>query len=85
MKVEWVETTEEKYDYALGVVPPEVLRGSDFLQGEPVDHRPCQIRGGLARVFDAYVIREGKFYVASEALTISEFTEAVKTAPAPLP
>ena len=72
----FVETTEEKYDYGLNVLPPEMLEGPDFLVGEPVTHRRCTVSGLTAPTFEGYIIRGGKFFVTDESVTLKEFNAA---------
>ena len=60
------EVTEEKYEYMLGVVPPDQMATNGFTVGEPYDHR-----NGAPR-FELYFQKDGKYYTAGLA-TRSEF------------
>jgi hypothetical protein len=71
--MKWNKTTEKTYWEMLEVLPPEAMTGFGFLVGEPMNHnaqgQPC---------FEAFVEwPKGKFYVASEPMTIAEF-KAIK-------
>ena len=72
----FVETTEEKYDYGLNVLPPEMMAGPDFLVGEPVTHRRCEVSGNIAPTFEGYIVRGNKFYVTEGSVTRKEFDVA---------
>ena len=74
--MKFIETTEEKYDYGLEVLPPEMYDGTDFLVGEPVTHRQCTVSGMIAPTFEGYIIRGGKFFVTDESVTLKEFNAA---------
>jgi len=69
----WQETTEEKYDEMLCVLPPEYMAGGSFVVGEPVTHRPCTISKHLAPTFDGFTIHLNKFWATKESVTIREF------------
>ena len=71
--INWEETTEERYDEMLSVLPPAFMEGGDFLVGEPETYRKCAISGNTSAVFDGFVSRREKFYVTSEAVTRLEF------------
>lgn len=79
MTIEWIETTAERYDEMLCILPPAIMTGYGFLVGEPFDHRECRIRHRTAPTFSAFAYRDGKFFEASQPLTIAEF-RAVKDA-----
>lgn len=64
----WKQTTEERYDEMLGVLPPALWLGHGFLVGEPFDHD----RMGRPR-FAAFVYIDGKFYENSDPMTAQEF------------
>jgi hypothetical protein len=68
----WIETTEERYDEMLGVLPPEDMTGLGFLVGEPSDHN----EQGRPR-YAAFVRIGDRFFESAEPLTIREF-RAVK-------
>ena len=76
MNITWNETTEERYDKMLGVVPPEYMTGYGFLVGEAFDHRECSVEHRIAPTFDAFVNIGEAFYEASEPLTVAEFIAA---------
>jgi len=66
----WIETTKERYDEMLDVLPPARMTIVGFLVGEAMDH------GGLnnAPRFSAFAhTRDGKFYEAKEVMTTREF------------
>ena len=67
--VEWTETTEEIYDEQLGCLPPACFANGGFLVGEPADHHAVS---GQPR-FQAYRVRDGKYFASSRAMTIEEF------------
>ena len=48
----WIETTEERYDEMLGVLPPAYWSSIGFLVGEPMDHNA----NGQPR-FSAFVLQ----------------------------
>lgn len=75
-EISWKRTTEKIYDYALGVVPPEVMAGGDFLLGEPQSHRRCSVGLEITPVFDGYAQRGDKFYATSEPVSAAEFVAA---------
>ncbi len=65
--LEWTETTAEKYDEMLNVLPPAAWIGGGFLVGEPWDHDSS----GRPR-FEAYIHTAGKHYVSSRPITVNE-------------
>jgi len=67
--VQWLESTEEDYDYALGCLPPIAYNGSGFLVGEPYDHDPLT---GSPR-FRAHIMQNDKFFKSDRPITIEEF------------
>lgn len=69
----WEETTEDHYFDMLGVLPPAVQKGSDFLVGEPQRHRRCRITNRITPAFDGFIKRGGKCYATSAAVTPLEF------------
>lgn len=69
----WVPTTEEKFDYGLGVLPPLGWNSLGFLVGEASDHRPCTISGRTSATFSAFARIAGQHYAASQALTLAEW------------
>lgn len=76
MNIEWIETTEERYDEMLGVLPPALMERRGFLVGEPMDHRTCSIKNRIAPTFSAFVQVGDKFYEANQALTVAEYRAA---------
>ncbi len=75
----WVEVTEERYDYMLCVLPPEIMLKGGFLVGEPTSHRRCKMTNCFKPTFDgfkrvgSYDDADCKFFATSEPVTISEF------------
>ena len=45
--------SEEKMEYALGVVPP-IYIGNGFLMGEPYTHHYCAVTGDLLPAYHGY-------------------------------
>lgn len=74
----WIETTEERYDEMLGVLPPEAYTSLGFLVGEPNDHVRCSVTGRIAPNFQAFAQFGGKFYEAVECMTIPEFRKVTR-------
>ena len=66
----WIETTEERYDEMLGVLPPAYWSSIGFLVGEPMDHNA----NGQPR-FSAFVRIGKRYFGAVEPLTIAEFRQ----------
>lgn len=69
--IEWVEITEEQYEYALNVLPPMDYREGMFLVEEPCDH---YVGNGNPR-YQAYAARYGKHFTASRPMQRAEFKE----------
>lgn len=69
----WLETTAEKYDEMLCVLPPELMIGGSFLVGEPTDH---SARDG-SPMFQAYRHRAAGYLASNRGLTIKEFKAEV--------
>lgn len=67
------ETTQERFDYMLGVLPPTAYYASGFLVGEPVSTRACAVTGCVAYTFRALFDIGGKFLQADEPMTVQEF------------
>jgi hypothetical protein len=67
--VEWLETTEERYNEMLEVLPPAFYGNQGFLVGEPWDHHATT---GQPR-YQAFRCVAGKYYVSSRAMTRAEF------------
>ncbi len=61
------ETTQDEYDYMLGVLPPARMTINGFLVGEPTDHNAK----GEA-LYAMYYTHNGKCYKCGHA-TIKEF------------
>lgn len=68
------ETTQDRFDYMLGVLPPAAYNAGGFLVGEPVSYRA----GG--ETFDAYFEIDGHFLQADEPMTKREFMTIKKGA-----
>jgi hypothetical protein len=68
-KIEWIETTEEKYYEMLGVLPPAWLTQDSFLVGEPYDHHAVS---GAPR-FAAYIHFGKRYLTSNRPMTIKEF------------
>jgi hypothetical protein len=64
---------EERFDYMLEVLPPEVMTGLGFLVGEPNDHVWCKVTGRLAPNYQPFAKVGEKFYEAVECMTVPEF------------
>lgn len=71
--VTWVLITEERYVEMLEVLPPALMTGYGFLVGEPTTHRQCTVKSRISPTYAACVVVEGRFYEASESLTVDEF------------
>lgn len=77
--VVWVETTQERYDEMLNVLPPIDWNARGFLVGEPYDHHATS---GKPR-FTAYIHRttsgegwrETRYFESSRPMTRAEFAE----------
>lgn len=69
--LKWEETTREKYDEMLCVLPPKIMRDGAFLVGEPMDH---SAKTGKPR-FECYHQFGAKFFVSSRPITLKEFAE----------
>jgi len=75
----WKNTTEERYDEMLCVLPPEYWKGGAFLVGEATNHRRCNVSGEYADTFQGF--REFStviFEETSEPVTREEFLELIK-------
>lgn len=70
--VEWLESTEESYDEALGCLPPVAYSSSGFLVGEPYDHDALT---GKPR-FQAYRFNGFDHFKSSRPMTIQEFKQS---------
>lgn len=73
--ITWAETTRERYDEMLCVLPPAAQVGGAFLVGEPHDHHAVT---GRPR-FDAFLSRAGRFYVSARPITRQEFAASLKS------
>lgn len=70
----WREVTADRYDEMLGVVPPAVQTAAGFLVGEPWRHKRCEATGREDQpAFAAFVDRNGRYFEASEPMTVAEF------------
>jgi hypothetical protein len=76
--VTWEETTEEKYDEMLNVLPPAFWEQGLFLVGEPWDHHAITGRPRFA----AYRELHGKYFAASRPMTVKEARTIVERDPA---
>lgn len=72
--IQWIQTTQEKFNYAFEVVPPAYYRKNSFLLGEPIDHR-CLT--GEPR-YEGFIQTKDGFFVTNRPVTEKEFEEAVK-------
>lgn len=68
----WIRIDEERYDEALGCLPPAYHTHKGFLLGEPHDHRICTVTGEIAPTFAAFRTCAGMFYEHAPQ-TIAEF------------
>lgn len=75
----WKPITEERWDYALGVVPPAFMGNSGFLLGEPFDHHRCSVTGQIRARYAALIRVNGRYFEHDLPLTLAEF-KAVKPA-----
>lgn len=71
--ITWRQTTEEKYDEMLNVLPPALWIGGGFLVGEPWDH---DAGNGQPR-FAAYRYRDNVYEVANRPITRAEFRQEI--------
>jgi len=71
----WKETTEKQYWYALEVLPPAYMgKSGGFLMGEPSDHATCTITGLVRARYEGYAeLGEGNYRVVDRPLTLPEF------------
>ena len=67
--VTWQDSTEERFEEMLSVLPPRRFIPGAFLVGEPVDHVSV---GGHGR-YECHVSRKGSFQVSSRPITVKEF------------
>jgi len=74
--VEWTETTEENYWYALECLPPAKMAAGNFLVGEPYDH---SAGNGLPR-FQMYRKSGNRYYVSNRPVTKIEFKNLLNIA-----
>lgn len=65
--IQWQETTQERFDEMLGVLPPASMSGGGFLVGEAMNHRDGR------PTFEAYLERDGQFFVSKDDVTFAEF------------
>jgi len=69
----YTDTTAERFDEMLGVLPPAWYGEHGFLVGEPMTHRPCRITGHYAPTYEAYFHLHGVYRVADDDMTVKEF------------
>lgn len=69
--VEWTETTEEKYQEMLEVLPPAAWHGGGFMVGEAYDH--CAATGKPR--FQAFKRKDGKHFKANRPMSHAEFCQ----------
>jgi hypothetical protein len=74
-KIEWIETTEEKYIKMLEVLPPAMWVKTWFLVGEPYDHHATT---GQPR-FSAFREVNGKFEHANRPITRTELKKEMES------
>jgi len=75
--ITWTETTEDRYNDMLEVLPPAAMIGSAFLVGEPSDH--CAATGQPR--FEAFRQRGAVYLVASRPMTIRELRDGMVARP----
>jgi hypothetical protein len=80
----WKPTSERHFFEMLGVVPPALLEGADFLVGEPLKHRTCRVTGQEAAVYAGFTEVNGKYFTTSEGVSRAEF-EALRRAKPQIP
>lgn len=76
----WKSIRESRYYEALEMLPPACHTGYGFLLGEPTIHRKCAVTKEIAPAFAAFVEYQGRFFEATEAVTIKEFKTMVQAA-----
>ena len=69
----WKSTSKQKYWDALEVLPPAHQDGYGFLLGEPQDHAECEVTKNVMPRYDAYVQKNGRYYVSIRPLTVPEY------------
>jgi hypothetical protein len=77
------EIDAERYNYALGVLPPALWLANRFLIGEPADHRGCTITKKVVPVYSAFFFAYGRYF-ESDPMSFAEF-RAFKDDDLPLP
>ena len=67
--ITWNETTEDRFDEMLGVLPPAASTNGyrAFLVGEPMSHRDGH------PTFSAFTTKDGKRFESDDAVTFAEF------------
>jgi hypothetical protein len=68
----WKEVSEERYDEALGVLPPAMWVSKGFLLGEPHDHRLCRITNRIKPTYAAFISAHGRYW-EGDPMTTNEF------------
>ena len=71
--ITWEETTQERFDDMMGILPPAAMTGNAFLVGEPSDH---DAGNGMPR-FQAYRRRGNAYQASSRPMTRKEFKEEI--------
>ena len=69
----WKRTTKAKYWEMLEILPPAYQDGKGFLVGEPVTHRTCTVTGITSPTYEAFMLKNGKYYVSKESVTVAEY------------
>lgn len=69
--IEWIEITEDQYDYYLEVLPPIDRHNGKFLVGEASDHHALT---GKPR-YQACLEQDGKYYQSNRPLTREELAK----------
>jgi len=72
--VVWTETTAERFEEMLTVLPPAIMLAGNFLVGEPWDHHAVTGRPRFA----AYRFQDRKYYEASRPMTVKEFKACLR-------
>jgi len=66
------ETTVERYNEMLEILPPALWLANRFLVGEPASHRTCKITNRVMPTYSAFFFAYGKYY-EGDPMTMPEF------------
>lgn len=72
-RMPWKPVSKSKYYEMLEVLPPAAMSHYGFLVGEPIDHNA----EGWPR-FEAFFIKNGRYFVATEPMTVPQFKEGFR-------